>query len=237
MGNVKNISLTAVRASLNSNVSMNFLAVFYLVKNRYVSSSFHNYTKGRLAKELGISPTTVEKAIKHGLSINGCRIENGSLIFCKLPKREKNEVKGMRVQHKFPTGFGEMKMYLKSLLVVDKLRTMTYLRHSDLGKTIKRCGRNGWGQGEGAVSYAKITKIMNCSKPIAVKIMNYADKSGMILKTVTEKKQGQSKSARGSFCYRGVIYSQPCNHYSEVRCIFEGKRPILAHIKSKENNA
>lgn len=237
MGNVKNINLTAVRASLNSNVSMNFLAVFYLVKDRYVSGSFHNYTKGRLAKELGISPTTVEKSIKYGLSINGCRIENGSLIFNKLPKRAKNEVRGMRVQHSFPTDFGKMKMYLKSLLVVDKLRTMTYSRHSDLGKTNKRCGRNGWGQGEGAISYAKIANIMKCSKPIAVKIMNYADKSGMILKTVTEKKKGQSTSARGSFCYRGVIYAQPCNHYSEVKLFFLEKGAKIAHIKSKENNA
>lgn len=237
MGNVKNINITAVRASLGSCASMNFLAVFYLVKNKYVSGSFHNYTKGRLAKELSISPTTIEKAIKYGLSVNGCRIENGSIIFNKLQKQAKNEAKGMRVQHDFPTDFGEMKMYLKSLLVVDKLRKMTYSRHSDLGKIKKKCGRNGWGQGEGAISYTKITEIMNCSKPIAVKTMNYANDSGMILKTVTEKKKGQSTSGRGSFCYKGAIYSQPCNHYSEIRSFYKGKRTKIAHIKSKENNA
>lgn len=234
---IKKINLTAVRVSSSSSVSMNFLAIFYLVKNKYVSASFHNYTKGRLSKELGISPTTIEKAIKYGLSIKGCRIECGNLIFCKLPKRKNNEVRGMRIQHELPTRFVETKMYLKSLLVVDKLRTMTYSRHSDLGKTKKRCGRNGWGQGEGSISYAKITKIMNCSKPIAVKIMNYADNSGLITKTVTEKKIGQSTSSRGVFCYRGVIYSQPCNHYSEVKHLFKGEQHRIAHIKSKENNA
>lgn len=210
--NIKRINASFAKEAIQDKDFFNFYAISVMVKEKYRSGCVHNYTKNGLAKLLDISTATIERAISFGLKHEYCQIEGTSLIFSKL------EGTKMVYIHNIPKTFKEIKYFLKSVIVIDKLRTMKYCWHTNRVK-LKKCGvccRNGRQSSRGVISYNGLSKLLNCSKPSAIKVINFAVKENLIKKYVTKASVGVSDSLQGVFFAYGKILSQPANLYSEI---------------------
>ena len=210
--NVKRINVSALKEAIHENDLFNYFAVAIMVKELFRSSCVHKYTKNGLSKKLCTSTATIEKAVKIGLKMGFCRIEGTSLIFSKVEGKRCVKVSEL------PKNFKEIKNYLKSLIVVDKLRVMNYYRHSNLVKKKDGgvCGWNGREKAKGVISYKGLSKILGCSKPTAIKVIKFAVKENLIEKYTTKAKVGVSESGQGIFWAYGKILCQPANLYSDI---------------------
>lgn len=209
--NVKRINVSALKEAIHENDLFNYFAVAIMVKELFRSSCVHKYTKNGLSKRLGTSTATIEKAVKIGLKMGFCRIEGTSLIFSKIEGKRAVKVSTL------PQTFKELKNYIKSLIIIDKLRTMTYCRHTNQikSKDGRVCCWNGRQSSKGVISYNGLSKILNCSKPSAIKVINFAVKEKLIKKCVTKARVGVSESLQGIFFAYGKMLSQPANLYSD----------------------
>lgn len=215
MGNVKKICVSRLSLSAGNVVAENLDAIAYMVKDKYTSSCVLNYTKNRLAKELGVSVTMLHKAVRYGIATRRCRIEYGNLIFCPI-YGERNVW-----DKELPKTFKEMKLFLKSIVIIDKLRKMKFMRHLTLLEPkvrgiVGECVLNGRNKGSGALSYKGIARILKISAKTAVKVMRFAVAKNLLTVVVTPAKRGLSISQSGSFRYKGMILCQPSNFYAEV---------------------
>ena len=207
--NLTRINVSALKEAIKENDLFNYFAIAIMVKDLYRSSCVLGYTKNGLARKLGVSTATIEKVVKIGLKMGFCRIEGTSLIFLKA-----KEGKCVKISD-LPQSFKEIKSYLKSLIIVDKLRTMNYARHTKQVKLDKKCTWNGRCKAEGVISYKRLSEILSCSKPTAIKIINFAVKENLINKKVSKAKIGVSESGQGVFSAYGKVFSQPANIYYE----------------------
>lgn len=214
--NVKRINVSALKEAIHENDLFNYFAVAIMVKELFRSSCVHKYTKNGLSKGLGTSTATIEKAVKIGLKMGFCRIEGTSLIFSKIIGKRAVKVSTL------PKSFKELKNYIKSLIIVDKLRTINFSRHIKQAKLNKKCVWNGQRKGKGVISYKRLAEILSCSKPTAIKIIKFAIKENLINKLVIKARLGMSESGQGMFYAYGKVFCQPANSYGEVlslRCI------------------
>lgn len=214
MGNVSKISATRILDSAGYAVAENFDAIAYMVKDKYRSSCVLKYTKNGLANKLGLSPITLHKAIRWGLVTRRCRIEYGNLIFSPISGQRNVYV------NELPKSFKEVKRYLKSILLIDRLRIMKFMRHSKVVKPRNRgdageCIWNGRSKGSGTISYKGIARLMKMSAKTSIGIVKYAITSGLIDAKVTKARIGLSKSQSGLFIFKGASLCQPCNFYCE----------------------
>ena len=218
MGNVKKICINRLSLSAGNVVAENLDAITYMVKDKYTSSCVLNYTKNGLAKKLGVSVTMLHKAVRYGITTNRCRLEYGHLIFA--PIYGDRNIRGKEL----PKTFKEIKIFLKSVVIIDKLRKMKFMRHLKLLEPkvrgiVGECALNGRNKGSGTLSYKGIGRILKVSNKTAVKIVKYAVGNGLINVIVTPARVGLSKSESGLFRYKGKLLCQPSNFYAEVQSL------------------
>lgn len=210
--NLTRINVSFAKEAVQDKDFFNFYAISVMVKEKFRSGCVHNYTKNGLAKLLDISTATIERAVKFGLKHGYCQMEGTSLTFLK--------VQGNKMVHiqEIPKTFKEIKYFLKSVIIIDKLRTMTYCRHTNQikSKDGRVCCWNGRQSSKGVISYNGLSKILNCSKPSAIKVINFAVKEKLIKKCVTKARVGVSESLQGIFFAYGKMLSQPANLYSDI---------------------
>jgi hypothetical protein len=214
--NVRRINVSFANMAIQENDLFNYFTIAIMVKELFRSSCVHRYTKNGLAKKLGISTATIEKAVKIGLKMGLCHIEGSSLIFSKITGNRAVKVSTL------PKTFKELKNYIKSLIIVDKLRTINFSRHIKQAKLNKKCVWNGQRKGKGVISYKRLGEILSCSKPTAIKIIKFAVKESLINKLVIKARLGMSESGQGMFYAYGKVFCQPANIYTEafaLRCI------------------
>jgi len=218
---LKNVNIGFIKSSIKNRDLMNFICVSYMVKDRYVSSTINNYTKTRLAKILGMGVSTLQKAIQEGKKSNLCELKDGNLVFYKFPK----STRGFKIK-KLEGNFKQIRKYLKSLIICDKLRTMTFCSHSTSRMINKKTfGLNARTIIKGSISYRKISQLLHCSIPTAINQIKFAVENN-ILKKKTFKCVRLTPSDRNgkihantfeTFQLGWILLYQQCNEYRELR--------------------
>lgn len=217
---LKNVNIGFIKSSIKNRDLMNFICVSYMVKDRYVSSTINNYTKTRLAKILGMGVSTLQKAIQEGKKSNLCELKDGNLVFYKFQK----STRGFKIK-KLEGNFKQIRKYLKSLIICDKLRTMTFSAHSTSRMINKKIFKlNGRTTVKGSISYRKISQLLHCSIPTAISQVKFAQKLNLIKKksfelvrlTEYNKTELPVYSTYGVIRIKWALFYQRSNEYREV---------------------
>lgn len=236
---IRRLNITLISRHMTNRCGLNFLAISYMVKGRFVSSTIVNFTYKHFSKEYNISYNTLKKAINYGLENNLCHFEGKNLVFHSLTA---NKQKGLTVDA-LPLEFKQMRRFLEASVLRSKLFQNKFARDSKnatedrftplsrLKKSLKICAGYAWKNSSASYSQRSISTLLNKSLPTTRKIVKFGEENGLF--TVKRHKMIHIKNHKmalyivnkfnptmrdcggyvGLFDFKGKTFYQPSNEY------------------------
>lgn len=215
------------------------IALLLFYKNRYKSSTVHNFTYNKIHKETNLHITTIKKRIATLKRLNLVTIKDGHLTF-RCVSSHNNSRNVMVVCENLSVK--EIEYSIKASMFLEIQRHKDYAKHiiqvatncpegttsREFKRAKKLCIEYGYGREykEFGLSYKTIAKKINVSLATAVKIVNFAVARRMVIKrnhfrqvyvqSIGFARKYVIEKVRNGFITKNNLYQVYANTYSII---------------------